>query len=61
MKASLITGASGGIYGEAFARHLLLTNTTLVLVARSADKQSTLAEELEGKQEARSRQYPNPA
>lgn len=39
----LITGASGGI-GEAFARHLIPLNATLILTARSEDKLKELAE-----------------
>lgn len=45
MKATLITGASGGI-GEAFARRLAKENHNLVLVARSEDKLHALCDEL---------------
>ena len=45
MKATLITGASGGI-GEAFARALAAENHNLVLVARSEDKLHALCDEL---------------
>jgi uncharacterized protein len=48
MKATLITGASGGI-GEAFARALAKEKHNLVLVARSADKLGALCGELEKK------------
>ncbi len=45
MKATIITGASGGI-GEAFARRLASEKHNLVLVARSEDKLSALCDEL---------------
>lgn len=45
MKATLITGASGGI-GEAFARRLAEEKHNLVLVARSEDKLAKLCDEL---------------
>lgn len=45
MKATLITGGSGGI-GEAFARSLAKEGHNLVLVARSEDKLSALCDEL---------------
>lgn len=45
MKATLITGASGGI-GEAFARKLAAEKHNLVLVARSEDKLHKLCDEL---------------
>lgn len=45
MKATLITGASGGI-GEAFARRLAGEKHNLVLVARSEDKLNALCDEL---------------
>jgi len=45
MKATLITGASGGI-GEAFARRLAVDNHNLVLVARSENKLHDLCDEL---------------
>jgi uncharacterized protein len=48
MKATLISGASGGI-GEAFARRLAKEKHNLVLVARSADKLRALGDELEKK------------
>jgi short-subunit dehydrogenase len=45
MKATLITGASGGI-GEVFARKLAAEKHNLVLVARSEDKLMRLCDEL---------------
>ena len=45
MKATLITGASGGI-GEVFARRLAAEKHNLVLVARSEDKLHELCDEL---------------
>lgn len=45
MKATLITGASGGI-GEAFARKLAAQGENLVLVARSAEKLVEIGNEL---------------
>lgn len=45
MKATLITGASGGI-GEVFARRLAAERHNLVLVARSEDKLHALCDEL---------------
>ncbi|MGI8494394.1 MAG: SDR family NAD(P)-dependent oxidoreductase [Pyrinomonadaceae bacterium] len=45
MKATLITGASGGI-GEAFARALAREKHNLVLVARSENKLHALCDEL---------------
>ena len=45
MKATLITGASGGI-GEAFARRLAQEKHNLVLVARSENKLRDLCDEL---------------
>lgn len=45
MKATLITGASGGI-GEAFARRLASDGHNLVLVARSEEKLRTLCDDL---------------
>lgn len=45
MKATLITGASGGI-GEAFARRLAAEKHNLVLVARSENKLRELCDEL---------------
>jgi len=45
MKATLITGASGGI-GEAFARRLAAEKHNLVLVARSEQKLAALCDEL---------------
>lgn len=45
MKATVITGASGGI-GEAFARKLAGEKHNLVLVARSEEKLSALCDEL---------------
>ncbi len=45
MKATLITGASGGI-GEAFARRLAVENHNLILVARSENKLHDLCDEL---------------
>jgi hypothetical protein len=45
MKATLITGASGGI-GEAFARRLAEEKHNLVLVARSEEKLHQLCDEL---------------
>jgi uncharacterized protein len=46
MKATLITGASGGI-GEAFARRLAREGHNLVLVARSEDKLRSICDELQ--------------
>ncbi len=48
MKATLITGASGGI-GEAFARRLAEEGQNLVLVARSEEKLRALRDELQEK------------
>ena len=48
MKATLITGASGGI-GEVFARQLAAEKHNLVLVARSEDKLKNLCNELAAK------------
>lgn len=48
MKATLITGASGGI-GEAFARRLADEGHNLVLVARSEDKLRALRDELQAR------------
>jgi hypothetical protein len=48
MKATLITGASGGI-GEEFARQLAREGHNLILVARSEDKLKTLCDELKAK------------
>lgn len=48
MKATLITGASGGI-GEEFARQLARAGHNLFLVARSEDKLKALCEELKAK------------
>lgn len=48
MKATLITGASGGI-GEAFARRLAAEKHNLVLVARSEDKLRQICDELSAK------------
>ncbi len=45
MKATLITGASGGI-GKAFAHRLAAEKHNLVLVARSEDKLASLCDEL---------------
>lgn len=45
MKATLITGASGGI-GEVFARKLAARGDNVLLVARSEDKLMTLCNEL---------------
>ncbi len=50
MKATLITGASGGI-GEAFARKLAAKKHNLVLVARSEEKLQKLCDELMAKNE----------
>src|SRR6188768_2959417 len=46
MKATLITGASGGI-GEAFARRLASEGHNLVLVARSEEKLCAISDELQ--------------
>lgn len=48
MKATLITGASGGI-GEAFARRLAAEKHNLVLAARSEEKLRSLCDELGAK------------
>jgi len=48
MRATLITGASGGI-GEAFARRLAREGHNLFLVARSGDKLQLLGDEMSGK------------
>ena len=48
MKATLITGASGGI-GEAFARRLACEGHNLFLVARSEDKLRSICDELQTK------------
>lgn len=50
MRATLITGASGGI-GETFARRLAAEKHNLVLVARSGDKLQQISDELEAKHE----------
>lgn len=50
MKATLITGASGGI-GEAFARRLAREGHNLVLVARSEDKLRSICDELQASHE----------
>ncbi len=48
MKATLITGASGGI-GEAFAKRLAAEKHNLLLIARSGNKLQLLCEELAAK------------
>lgn len=48
MKATLITGASGGI-GEAFARRLAAEKHDLILVARSEEKLQSLCDDLAAK------------
>lgn len=48
MKTALITGASQGI-GAAFAEELAANKTNLVLIARSQDKLSSIASELQQK------------
>jgi short-subunit dehydrogenase len=55
---ALVTGASGGI-GLELARLFAADGHDLVLVARSADKLSSLADELKGKHNVRARVLPS--